>query len=482
MKKIICAVLTLVLCFTSVYADGDAISKAIANTAEFYKDYIDCAVECCDLSDKKIDFDKIEIGIYDVGIYGAFAEGKDYRANNTAFFSLRIPLLDSDEIINVMYSKREKCDILSDKMIEVFLSGFKELTNGELEKAIADNNLPAPDMVRNLKLICKNTVFWCYYLNCGDTEYIIPYEITYYTDSVYNILNNDEFVIETGRAYEYTEILNIFKKESKAANEHFAKLREEELKKIPLRISTDEKGDSIYYVYGTKMTEDEYLDYVAKKNGEGEIKTDPKFIEPEKKPKTDVKQPETEVKKPDTEIKQPETDAKPNETNKTDEKPETALTDVQMADALKEKQLFKGTENGYELDKPLTRAEGTAMLVRLIGKEADAMNASYSDEFTDVSENDWFAKYVAFAKNNKIVAGTGDGNFTPERNMTAAEFTALVLRAFGYAEAQPENAFETAKKAGLMSDAYAEKIQKSQTFLRGDMVSIAYAAAKKYNL
>ena len=110
------------------------------------------------------------------------------------------------------------------------------------------------------------------------------------------------------------------------------------------------------------------------------------------------------------------------------------------------------------------------------------MNASYSDEFTDVSENDWFAKYVAFAKNNKIVAGTGDGNFTPERDMTAAEFTALVLRAFGYAEAQPENAFETAKKAGLMSDAYAEKIQKSQTFLRGDMVSIAYAAAKKYNL
>ena len=160
MKKIICAVLTLVLCFTSVYADGDAISKAIANTAEFYKDYIDCAVECCDLSDKKIDFNKIEIGIYDVGIYGAFAEGRDYRANNTTFFSLHIPLLDSDEIINVMYSKREKCDILSDKMIEVFLSGFKELTNGELEKAIADNNLPDPDMVRNLKLICKNTVFW----------------------------------------------------------------------------------------------------------------------------------------------------------------------------------------------------------------------------------------------------------------------------------------------------------------------------------
>ena len=36
------------------------------------------------------------------------------------FFSLHIPLLDSDEIINVMYSKREKCDILSDKMIEFF--------------------------------------------------------------------------------------------------------------------------------------------------------------------------------------------------------------------------------------------------------------------------------------------------------------------------------------------------------------------------
>ena len=105
-------------------------------------------------------------------------------------------------------------------------------------------------MVRNLKLICKKYGFWSYYLNCGDTEYIIPYEITYYTDSVYNILNNDEFVIETGRAYEYTEILNIFKKESKAANEHFAKLREKKSsKKIPLRISTDEKREILSTMY-----------------------------------------------------------------------------------------------------------------------------------------------------------------------------------------------------------------------------------------
>ena len=43
------------------------------------------------------------------------------------------------------------------------------------------------------------------------------------------------------------------------------------------------------------------------------------------------------------------------------------------ADVLNTLGLFKGTENGYELDKPLTRMEALIMLIRLSGNELDAL-------------------------------------------------------------------------------------------------------------
>lgn len=42
------------------------------------------------------------------------------------------------------------------------------------------------------------------------------------------------------------------------------------------------------------------------------------------------------------------------------------------ADRLKDVGLFQGTNQGYQLDKAPTRAEASAMLVRLLGKEAEA--------------------------------------------------------------------------------------------------------------
>ena len=52
----------------------------------------------------------------------------------------------------------------------------------------------------------------------------------------------------------------------------------------------------------------------------------------------------------------------------------TAATEIQQQDAifLDELGLFQGTEQGYELDRTMTRAEGAVMLVRLLGGEAEA--------------------------------------------------------------------------------------------------------------
>ncbi len=57
------------------------------------------------------------------------------------------------------------------------------------------------------------------------------------------------------------------------------------------------------------------------------------------------------------------------------------------ADQLKDLGLFQGTEDGYELDRAPTRGEAATMLVRLLGKEAEAKELTYEAPFTDL--DDW---------------------------------------------------------------------------------------------
>jgi len=70
--------------------------------------------------------------------------------------------------------------------------------------------------------------------------------------------------------------------------------------------------------------------------------------------------------------------------------PASAGYEVQHGDAagaLWELGLFLGSAGSFDLDKPLTRVAGTVMIVRLLGKEAEAKAGSYTIPFTDVA--DW---------------------------------------------------------------------------------------------
>ena len=48
------------------------------------------------------------------------------------------------------------------------------------------------------------------------------------------------------------------------------------------------------------------------------------------------------------------------------------------AEALKELNLFRGTDKGFELERQMTLAEAAAMLVRFLGAEEKAMSGSFS--------------------------------------------------------------------------------------------------------
>ena len=96
--------------------------------------------------------------------------------------------------------------------------------------------------------------------------------------------------------------------------------------------------------------------------------------------------------------------------------------------------LVKGYDDGtFGADKTLTRAEGTAFVLRLMGLEEAAISAKGTETgFTDVPADHWASGYVYVAAQNGIVAGMGDGTFEPDTELTYAQIVKMIVVALGY--------------------------------------------------
>mgnify|MGYP000069685407 CR=1 FL=1 len=117
------------------------------------------------------------------------------------------------------------------------------------------------------------------------------------------------------------------------------------------------------------------------------------------------------------------------------------------ADRLKDVGLFQGTNQGYQLDKAPTRAEASAMLVRLLGKEAEAEKLTYTAPFTDLKG--WEKPYVQYLYSNGLANGTNRTTFNPTGKCTAQMYAVFLLRALGYSDTADfsyANAIETARE------------------------------------
>lgn len=89
------------------------------------------------------------------------------------------------------------------------------------------------------------------------------------------------------------------------------------------------------------------------------------------------------------------------------------------------KKLFSGvSDNLFAPDTTMTRG----MLVTVLGRAYGLDTASYSGKsvFTDVPSNAYYAPYVAWAYEKKIVSGTGDGLFAPDKPVTRGEMAAII--------------------------------------------------------
>lgn len=141
------------------------------------------------------------------------------------------------------------------------------------------------------------------------------------------------------------------------------------------------------------------------------------------------------------------------------------------ADSLHEMGLFQGTQNGYDLDRTPTRAEAAVMLVRLLGKEAEAKALTYTAPFTDLKG--WEKPYVQYLYSNGLANGTNRTTFNPTGKCTAQMYAVFLLRALGYsntADFSYANAIETAREQGI----YDTGIINVQNFLRDDAAAASY--------
>ena len=141
------------------------------------------------------------------------------------------------------------------------------------------------------------------------------------------------------------------------------------------------------------------------------------------------------------------------------------------ADSLHEMGLFQGAQNGYDLDRTPTRAEAAVMLVRLLGKEAEAKSLTYTAPFTDLKG--WEKPYVQYLYSNGLANGTNRTSFNPTGKCTAQMYAVFLLRALGYSDTADfsyANAIETAREQGI----YDTGIINVQNFLRDDAAAASY--------
>ena len=114
----------------------------------------------------------------------------------------------------------------------------------------------------------------------------------------------------------------------------------------------------------------------------------------------------------------------------------------QSADALYTLGLFHGIGdiNGvptYSLDSELTRAQAIILLVRMLGKEKEALNGNWEHPFKDTEE--YYDKYVGYAYAKGLTKGVSENAFDGSFQTNNQMFATFCIRALGYKDKTSED-------------------------------------------
>ena len=117
-----------------------------------------------------------------------------------------------------------------------------------------------------------------------------------------------------------------------------------------------------------------------------------------------------------------------------------------------EKGITGGVGNGlFGPNQPCTRAQIVTFLWRAAGSPEPKTMSS----FADVSMDAYYAKAVAWAVENSITTGTGDGKFSPDATCTREQAVAFLYRASGSPAVSGGSAFSDVAANAYYADAVA---------------------------
>ena len=109
------------------------------------------------------------------------------------------------------------------------------------------------------------------------------------------------------------------------------------------------------------------------------------------------------------------------------------ITNIEAAQVMTALGVFEGTDSGaFDPNGTLTREQAAAIICRmLLGEDAEELTTN-SVVFSDVSADRWSAGYIGYCAQQGILAGTGNGAFDPEGELTGLAFAKMCLVALGY--------------------------------------------------
>lgn len=89
------------------------------------------------------------------------------------------------------------------------------------------------------------------------------------------------------------------------------------------------------------------------------------------------------------------------------------------------------TDGTVKPNNNVTRAETATMLYRLLTESRRNEIQTANNSFSDVSTDDWYNESVSTMANGKYITGYPDGTFGGNKNITRAEFVAMLVRFIG---------------------------------------------------
>ena len=138
-----------------------------------------------------------------------------------------------------------------------------------------------------------------------------------------------------------------------------------------------------------------------------------------------------------------------------------------------EKGITGGIGNGlFGPNQPCTRAQIVTFLWRAAGSSEPKSMSSFSD----VSADSYYAKAVAWAVENGITTGTGDGKFSPDATCTREQAVAFLYRASGSPAVSGGSAFSDVAANAYYADAVGGLFGSGNTCTRAQIVTFLYRA------